>query len=75
MKVTIARDECTMCAVCWESCPDFFEENPEDGLSQVVEKYRNDKAIDTGIAPESLSDCITEAAEGCPVEIIQVEEN
>jgi ferredoxin len=75
MKVTIERDECTMCGVCWESCPEFFEESPEDGLSQVVEKYRKDDALGEGVAPNSLSDCISEAAEGCPVEIIEVEED
>lgn len=75
MKVTIDRDECTMCSVCWDSCPEFFEESPEDGLSQIVEKYRVDDHIDEGEAPDSLSDCVTEAAEGCPVEIIHIEED
>jgi bacterioferritin-associated ferredoxin len=27
------------CGACWESFPEFFEENLDDGFSQVVEKY------------------------------------
>ncbi|MFO7890427.1 MAG: ferredoxin [bacterium] len=74
MKVTIDRDECTMCALCWETCPDFFEESQEDGMSQIVAEYRDNGNVDQGEAPESLYDCVTEAAEECPVEIIHIEE-
>lgn len=72
VNVSIDRDECTLCAVCWETCPDFFEANPEDGMTQVVEKYRKGDSLSDGSAPESLRSCITEAAENCPVEIIHV---
>lgn len=74
MKVTIERESCTMCAVCWEICSEIFEESPDDGYSQVVEQYRIEDQVDQGEAPDSLSDCITEAADGCPVEIIHIEE-
>ncbi len=73
-KVTIDRDECTSCGLCWDTCPDFFEENPEDGFSQIVEKYRIGGNIGAGEAPEELEDCIKDAADGCPVEIIHIEE-
>ncbi len=74
MKVTIERESCTMCAVCWSICPDFFEESSDDGYSQVVEQYRIEDQVDEGEAPDSLSDCITEAVNGCPVEIIHIKE-
>mgnify|MGYP001069851343 CR=1 FL=1 len=74
MKVTIDRDECTMCTVCWETCPDVFEESPEDGLSQIVEEFRDNGNVDQGVVPESLSDCVNEAADDCPVEIIHIKE-
>jgi putative ABC transport system permease protein len=46
VKVQIEREECISCAACWDDCPDVFEENMEDGLSQVV--YFVDKEfIDT----------------------------
>ena len=75
MKITIEREGCTLCAVCWETCPEVFEESPEDGMSQIVEKYRVNGQLDRGEVPDSLSDCVTGAAESCPVEIIHIEES
>lgn len=74
MKVTIERESCTMCAICWDICPQFFEESPEDGYSQVIEEYRINGKFELGEAPDELSDCVTEAANGCPVEIIHLED-
>jgi ferredoxin len=74
MKVTIERESCTMCAVCWEICPEVFEENQDDGFSQIVTKYRIDDQIDYGNIPETYDDCVTEAVDSCPVEIIHIEE-
>ena len=74
MKVKIDREACTLCAVCWETCPDVFEENPDDGTSQIVEKYRIDGQLDQGEIPDELSECATQAANGCPVEIIHIKE-
>lgn len=73
-KVTIDRDECISCAACWEDCPEFFEEDEEDGLSQVVEQYRDGSNVAVGEAPDELEDCVNEAADDCPVEIIHVRE-
>ena len=74
MKVTIDREECTSCTICWEECPGFFEENEDDEWSQVVAKYRDGDDPAKGEAPPELQDCVREAAESCPVEIIQIEE-
>ncbi len=70
MDVYIEREDCTMCAVCRQECPDFFQESPEDGLSQVVETYR---VNGDGEAPDSMFGCINAAAQSCPLEIIQTE--
>lgn len=75
MKVTIEREGCTLCAVCWETCPEVFEEDPGDGMSQIVKKYRVNNQIDQAEVPDSLSDCVTSAAESCPVDIIHIEES
>jgi ferredoxin len=72
MKVTIDRDECTSCEVCWTECPEVFEENPDDGLSQVVEQYQVDRNPGIGNISDEI-DCVQEAADDCPVEIIHVE--
>ena len=73
MKVTIDRDECTMCAVCWETCPQIFEESEEDNMSQLQEEYRIDGELDEGEVDDSFHNCVKEAAEGCPVDIIHIE--
>ena len=73
MKVRIDREECTSCALCWDSCPDVFEENAEDGFSQIVEGLRSGGDPAVGEVPESERSCAEQAAEDCPVEIIHVE--
>lgn len=72
MKVLIDRDGCISCGACWASCPEFYEENPDDNLSQVVEPYRTGGSLAEGDAPDDLVQCATEAAEECPVEVIHV---
>jgi len=73
MKVSIERLNCTSCGTCWETCPAFFEENPDDSFSQVIEKFRSVENIAEGTAPTDLDACVTEAADLCPVQIIKVE--
>ena len=75
MKVSIDRSNCTSCGTCWEACPAFFEENPDDSFSRVLEKFRLNGDIGKGIAPRDLDSCVTEAADSCPVSIITVEES
>ncbi|MEM2187707.1 MAG: ferredoxin [Nitrososphaerota archaeon] len=72
-RVTIDRDACIGCGACWALVPEFFEQNPDDGKSQVVEKYRvgGDPAV--GEAPNNLLDDVKSAADGCPVGAIKVE--
>ena len=74
MKVTIDREECTMCGICWDVCSDFFQQNDDDEFSEVVEKYRIDGDNSKGEVPGDLEDCAREGAEGCPVDIIHLEE-
>ena len=71
-KVNIEREDCISCGVCWSECPDFFEENPDDGFSMVKEEYRTNGNVAQGIAPDDLEDCVQAAADSCPVEIIHV---
>lgn len=73
IRIRIDRDECILCGACWEDCPEVFEENPDDELSQVVEQYRINDDPAQGEVPEELEDCVRTAADGCPVEIIHVE--
>jgi ferredoxin len=71
VKVVIDRDGCISCGACWEGCPEFFEENPDDNFSQVVKKYRSG-GLGDGEAPDDLTDCVIKTSEGCPAEVIHV---
>ncbi len=71
-RVTIDRDGCISCAVCWTTCPEFFEANLDDDRSQVIEQYRIRGDNAEGAAPDDLLDCVRQAADDCPVEVIHV---
>ncbi len=74
MIVRIDRMTCVSCASCWETCPDFFEQNPDDSFSQVKEAFRTGGKIDEGTPPAELEGCARDAADLCPVQIISIEE-
>jgi ferredoxin len=72
VKVSIDRDDCISCGNCWTICPEFFEQNPNDDFSQVIERYRIGGNIAEGEAPNELEGLVREAADSCPVQIIHV---
>lgn len=72
MKVTIDREECTSCGLCWDECPEVFEESDDDGWSQIVEEFRKNNDASSGEVGGDLEECLQGAADGCPVEIIHV---
>lgn len=74
MKVTIKRTECTSCGTCWDTCPELFEENADDSLSQIIEKYRLNGNIAEGVPTPELEECARDASDSCPVQIIEIEE-
>ncbi len=71
MKVTIDRKNCTSCGSCWDTCPAFFEMDPIDSFSRVAEQFEVCNNPAEGTAPDDL-DCVKEAADLCPVQIIAV---
>jgi ferredoxin len=71
--VTINREECISCESCWVLCPEFFEQNSTDTWSQVVKKYQIGGDPAKGAAPAELMDKVKEAAESCPVTVIQID--
>jgi len=72
MKVSIERETCVSCGSCWETCPGFFEQNPDDSFSQVIEQYRLDGKIGEGQPTPDLEVCVRDAADLCPVQIIGI---
>jgi ferredoxin len=62
MKVKVDRDVCTGCELCVDTCPEVFE---------IVDDLAKEKMK---VVPEDLEDCAREAAEGCPVEAIEIDD-
>ena len=54
--------------------PNFFEQNENDGKSQIVEQYRVGGDATVGEPPADMVDDVKSAAEGCPVGAIMIEE-
>ena len=63
MKAIVDADTCTGCGLCAETCPEVFELSAEDVAVVKVDK----------VPPEFEDEC-REAADGCPVEAITLEE-
>lgn len=61
MKKVWIEEGCTSCGLCEDTCPEVFE---IDDVSEVKE----------GAKFSEFADEIKEAAENCPVEVIQFEE-
>jgi ferredoxin len=59
--------------MCWDTCPQFFEQNPDDSFSQVIEEFRTG-GPGTGTPVKDDESCVREAADSCPVTIIKIEE-
>lgn len=62
MKAKVDPDLCTGCGLCVETCPEVFE-LPGDVATVKVETV-----------PKQFEATCREAAEGCPVEAISIEE-
>jgi ferredoxin len=72
VRITIDRDECIACGACYAECPDVFEENKDDGLSQITQPYREGGSLAAGEVPKDLKACARAGADICPVSIIHV---
>ncbi|MEN6610631.1 MAG: ferredoxin [Methanoregulaceae archaeon] len=73
MKITIDRPNCVSCGTCWESCPGFFEQNPDDSFSQVIEKFRLEGNSAEGTPSQESEACAVDAVDLCPASVITVE--
>jgi ferredoxin len=62
MKAIVDRDGCISCGLCIEMCPDVFQ-FADDGLAEVVKQPTRSNIHNAH-----------EAAEGCPVQVITIED-
>ncbi len=71
MKVKIDRDGCIECGLCENTCSDVFVLETGEKAA-IVEQYRKGGPAE-GEVPETLTDCASDAASNCPVQVITVE--
>lgn len=62
MNVNIERSDCISCGLCEATCPEVFR-IADDGLAEVYAEPTDEN-----------ESAVTQAAEACPVAIIDVEE-
>lgn len=70
--VIVDRSGCISCGECWGRCPEFFMEDPEDGLSSIRDRHRIAGKPDEGKASDQLEGCLRGAEEACPADVIRV---
>jgi ferredoxin len=75
VRAKIDREECTSREACWDACPEVFEQNPDDLWSQITPGCRVERDNSLGSIPEDLQECAQSAADDCPVEIINAEQD
>jgi len=64
MKAIVDTDTCTGCGLCEETCPEVFEMGDE-----------NVAVVKVAEVPPDVEDSCREAADGCPVDAISIEED
>lgn len=69
VKVTIDQDTCIACGMCYNTCPDVYEDDGS-GTAQLVEEYRD--TPDEGYIPDDIT-CTQDGADSCPVDAIKLE--
>lgn len=61
MKVVIDQDGCISCGLCVSTCPEVFQMN-DDNVAEVHKQ------------PDEITDKVQEAVDGCPVQVISIED-
>lgn len=72
-KIILEREKCIGCGSCVALCPKFFE-LAEDGKAILKGSKKNEKTGNFELEVEDL-ECIKEAAETCPMQIIKIIED
>ena len=71
MKVSINQEDCIECGACEQTCSEVFVVESGEKAS-ITKKYQTNGSAE-GKVGDDLSGCVQEAADGCPVEVINVE--
>lgn len=64
MRVRIDKDLCIGCEACIDICPEVIEMQDDLAVTKIEDEI-----------PEDLEDAVREAAEACPSQAIEIEED
>ena len=72
IRIAHKKPECIGCALCAEVAPAYFRMDDE-GEAELVRIVREDRSFQYGEGFQEDRDCLLEAEEGCPVDIIRLD--
>jgi len=74
-KISVNKETCIACGVCWALVPDVFELDPNTGKTRIRPPYvvNDDEKTSEGNIPNELIDAVKNAASSCPTGSIIVE--
>ena len=76
-KIIHKKKKCIGCGICVMSCPDFFENDQENGLVSLkksTEGKNGDFELNTDLSLSQI-ECVEDAVKMCPMEIIHLNDN
>jgi len=69
-KIVHQRKKCIGCGTCAAVCPKFFEIDEKDNLATLKNSKKSGDNFELKV---DKIDCLKEAADTCPIEIIKIE--
>lgn len=74
VKVTVNKETCIACGVCWALAPDVFEMDPATGKTKIKSPYisNDSENMSEGNIPDEFTDTAKNAATSCPTGAITV---
>ncbi len=74
-KVSVNKELCIACGVCWALAPDVFELDPATGKTKIKPPYltKDTESVSEGSLPDNIVETTKNAASSCPTGAISVE--
>jgi ferredoxin len=74
-KIVVDRNLCIACGVAPMLCTQVFILGEDNGKNRLIERFGEELSdeVSSGVIPDELYDCVTTAAEACPVQAITVQ--
>lgn len=71
MKIIHEKSKCIGCGTCAAICPEFFEMDEKDNLAELKNSQIDEDGNEV-LETKENKECLKEASEVCPVQIIHI---